>query len=251
MASQFPRSPKLLKGAFVEFSERFLGPIPNVIIFQYNPTAMSRQFVPWAPGSGEEPEDGGGSAGEGGADAATKRAVGTAQPFDPEESFNLSLLLDATDELETGDPITVISGVADRLSAIELLLYPQEDSLLGGLLTSAVSALGGSASFSVAQAKRGTVPITLFVWGPGRIVPVRLTSLSVEEEAFSPILYPIRATANVGLRVLHPSELENHPNKVGKAIAQAAFGFTRTQKQVLAAANIANTVDSILGMLPS
>ena len=107
-----------------------------------------------------------------------------------------------------------------------------------------------SASFSVAEAKRGTVPITLFVWGPGRIVPVRLTSFSVEEEAFSPILYPIRATVTVGLRLLHPSELANHPNEVARTIATTAYTFTRTQKQVLAAANIANTVESILGMLP-
>lgn len=249
MVSEFPRSPRLLKGAFVEFSERFLGPIPNVIIFQYNPTTMSRTLVPWAPGSGQDTDD---SATAGGAaDAPATRAAGTAQPADPEESFTLSLLLDATDELESGDPVTVISGVADRLSAMELLLYPQEDSLLGGLLTSAVSALGGSASFSVADAKRGTVPITLFVWGPGRIVPVRLTSFSVEEQAFSPILYPIRATVSVGLRILTPAELENHPNEFARKLAQTAFTFTRTQKQVLAAANLANTVDSILGMLPS
>lgn len=249
MVSEFPRAPKLLKGAFVEFSERFIGPIPNVIIFQYNPTTMSRTLTPWAPGSGQDGEDDGapGSA----ANVAATRAAGTAQPNDPEESFTLSLLVDATDELEAGDPISVISGVADRLSAMELLLYPQEDSLLGGLLTGTVSALGGSASFSVAEAKRGTAPITLFVWGPGRIVPVRLTSFTVEEQAFSPILYPIRATVSVGLRILHPSELDNHPNEFGKKIAQTAFTFTRTQKQVLGALNIANTVDSILGMLPS
>jgi hypothetical protein len=244
MAGETPITPRLVKGAFVEFSERFLGPIPNVIVFQYNPTTMSRTLTPWSPGAVAPAE------GEEGADAATRKAVGTVQPFDPEETFSVSLLLDATDELETGDPIAVISGVADRLSAIELLLYPQEDSLLGGLLTSAVSALGGSASFSVAEAKRGTVPITLFVWGPGRIVPVRLTSFTVEEEAFSPILYPIRVTVTVGLRLLHPSELANHPNEVARTIATTAYTFTRTQKQVLAAANIANTVDSILGMLP-
>ena len=243
MASETPISPRLVKGAFVEFSERFLGPIPNVIIFQYNPATLSRTLTPWSPGGVEGAEDGK-------SDAATRKAVGSVQPYDPEETFSVSLLLDATDALEVGDPIAVVTGVADRLSAIELLLYPQEDSLLGGLLTSAVSALGGSASFSVAEAKRGTVPITLFVWGPGRIVPVRLTSFTVEEEAFSPILYPIRATATVGLRIQHPSELDNHPNEVARTIAKTAYQFTRTQKQVLGAANIANTVESVLGMLP-
>lgn len=245
MASEFPRSPRLIKGAFVEFSERFLGPIPNIIIFQYNPTTLSRSLTPWTPQS--EEGEGGDS---GGAGAATRRAVGTVQPFDPAETFTVKLLFDATDELETEDPISLISGVADRLSAIELLLYPQEDSLLGGLLTGTVSALGGSISFSVSEAKRGTVPITLFVWGPGRIVPVRLTSFTVEEEAFSPILYPIRAQVSVGLRILHPDELENHPNEFARELAKMAFTFTRTQKQFWGAANLANTVESVLGMLP-
>ena len=36
MPTGYSRSPKLLKGALVEFSERFIGPIPNVIVFQYN-----------------------------------------------------------------------------------------------------------------------------------------------------------------------------------------------------------------------
>lgn len=247
MASEFPRSPRLIKGAFVEFSERFLGPIPNIIIFQYNPTTLSRSLTPWTPGGNPAKADAGGA---GGADSSTRRASGTVQPSDPQETFTVKLLLDATDELEAGDPVSLVSGVADRLSAIELLLYPQEDSLLGGLLTGAVSALGGSASFSVAEAKRGTVPITLFVWGPGRIVPVRLTSFTVEEEAFSPILYPIRAQVSVGLRILHPGELENHPNEFARGLAKTAFQFTRTQKQVLGATNVANTVQSVLGMLP-
>jgi hypothetical protein len=168
----------------------------------------------------------------------------------------LELVVDATDDLEKGDPVAVVTGVADRIAAMEMLLYPQEDSLLGDLLGSvsvSISAGGASTSGSAAAEEavpKGTVPIVLFVWGPGRIVPVRITSFSVEEQSFSPLLYPIRAKASIGLKVLTPSDLSGHKEGMAKDIAISAFNFTRTQKQVLAAANLANSVESILGMLP-
>jgi hypothetical protein len=244
MPADNPIAPKLVKGALVEMSERFLGPVPNVIIFQFNPSQITRSFEAWAP-----PEAGD----EGDESGAASRSAATAQPGDPTETLSLSLLLDATDALETPDshPIQVISGVADRLSALELLMFPQEDSLLGALLTGAVSALGGSVSFSVAEARRGSVPITLFVWGINRIVPVRVTSFEVEEQEYSPILYPHRVKVSLGMRVLMPDELADHPDELARTIAQTAYKFTRKQREVWGAANLANTVESVMGMLPS
>lgn len=231
MPSGYTRSPKLMKGALVELSEPFLGPIPNIIVFQYNPATVTRTLTPWQPPTeGEEGADSGASS--------------TAQPFDPGETFSLDLELDATDDLEEGDPVAVVTGVADRIAALEMLLYPVGDSLLGNLFGS----LGGL----VDVVPRGSVPVVLLVWGPGRIVPVRLTSFRVEEQAFSPTLYPIRAKVTVGLRVL-TEEAFNRPDRtlsVSEELAVAAYKFTRGQKEVLARLNLANSVDSILGMLP-
>jgi hypothetical protein len=250
MPNGYSRSPKLLKGALVEFSERFIGPIPNIIIFQYNPESLSRSLEVWQPPAPREDNEGEGE--------ESTPSASTAQPSDPPESFTLELIVDATDDLETGDPIAVVTGVADRIAAMEMLLYPQEGSLLGDLLGSISGSLsvgtggisaGGSAAAEEAV-PRGTVPIVLLVWGPGRIVPVRLTSFSVDEQSFSPILYPIRAKVSIGLKILTPNDLSGHPDGLAKDIAIGAFKFTRTQKQVLAAANLANSVESILGMLP-
>jgi len=245
----YSRSPRLLKGALVEFSERFLGPIPNVIVFQYNPESLTRSLTVWQPPEGDAE-----GAGAGG---ATERS--TAQPSDPPETFTLDLVLDATDDLERGDVVATATGVADRIAALELLLYPTEQSLAGQLLGSITASLGGGGGGGVsaslggdasAPAGRGTVPIVLFIWGPGRIVPVRLTTFSVEEQAFSPTLYPIRAKVSVGLKVLTPADLESYPAGLSKEIAIKCFEFTRLQKKVLGAANLANSVESILGMLP-
>lgn len=244
MPTGYTRSPKLLKGALVEFSERFIGPIPNIIIFQYNPEKLTRTLDVWTPSDSQE-----------GANPGTPSASSaTAQPADPPESFNVVLELDATDALEEPEshPVAVISGIADRIAAMEMLLYPQEGSLLGDLLGSVSVSAGGvsiGGSAEVDTVPRGEVPVVMFVWGPGRIVPVRLTTFSIEEQAFSPLLYPIRAQVTVGLKILTPKDFPE-PRTFSQDLAVAAFEFTRTQKQVLAAANLANSVESILGMLP-
>ena len=259
MPTGYSRSPKLLKGALIEFSERFIGPIPNVIVFQYNPESMTRTLEVWNPGAG----------GASGGESAGNDASATAQPIDPPESFTLALELDAADALEapSSHPVAFISGVADRIAAMEMLLYPQGDSLLGGLLGSITGSLSVGASVgggggiggaaggvaggrAVQPVPRGTVPVILFVWGPGRIVPVRLTSFSVEEQAYSPLLYPIRAKVNMGLKILTPKDFPTCNRKLSEELAITAFKFTRKQKEVLAAANMANSVESILGMLP-
>lgn len=253
MPTGYTRSPKLLKGALIEFSERFIGPIPNVIVFQYNPETMTRALEVWNQSS-----EGGGT--------ASANTSSTAQPVDPPETFTLALELDAADALERPEshPVAFISGVADRIAAMEMLLYPQGDSLLGGLLGSVTGSLSvgaspggasiggalGGAAGGVRPVARGTVPVLLFVWGPGRIVPVRITSFSVDEQAFSPLLYPIRAKVSIGLKILTLKDFPSCNLKLAEQIAITAFKFTRKQKEVLAAANMANSVESILGMLP-
>ena len=53
------------------------------------------------------------------------------------------------------------------------------------------------------------VPIVLFSWGPGRIVPVRVTTFSVEEQQYSVALFPVRAKVTMGLTVLNEDHLVN------------------------------------------
>ncbi len=229
MANGYTRSPRLLKGAFVKLSEEFLVPVPSIIVFQYNPETVTRTLTPHTPSTEEGEET-------------------LAEPFDPQETISLTLELDAADALEEPDshPTAVIAGVADRIAALEMLLYPSGDT--GGLLGEAISSLLGAADV----VPRNSVPVVLFVWGPGYIVPVRLTSFQVEEEAFSPTLYPIRAKVTVEMRVLTESAF-NKPDRdmsASEKIAVVAYKYTRTQKEVLAMANLANSVESILGMLP-
>ncbi len=235
MSTPFPRSPKLLKGAFVELGNGFIGPIPQVIIFQYNPATLTRTLTVTAPQAGAEGE---------------KNTAGTVQPIAPPESISLTLELDASDALEQPEshPVAVVAGVADRMAALELLLHPSESG--AGLLGDLAGSLG-LGGILPEPPERPTVPLSLFVWGPGKIVPVRITTFTVEEQEFSPLLYPIRAKITLAMQILQPGDFpDGLSNAFSREIAEFCYKFYRTQQKALAVANVANSVESILGMLP-
>ena len=173
MANGFTRSPKLLKGALIQFSAPMLIPIPNIIVFQYNPETMTRTLEPWSPLERQRTRHD--TQGRSTATALTDEQTNQLrQPFDPSESFSLTLELDAADALEEpgSHPIATIAGVADRISAMEMLCYPPGQGAIGGLLNVSVnvSVGAGGISASVGTGRdvvpRRDVPIVLFFWGP-------------------------------------------------------------------------------------
>jgi hypothetical protein len=225
----FPGSPKLQKGALVQLVETLVFPVPNIVPFQFNPASVKRTMKPWNPLEVDQ----------------THRGLPspTAQPFDPEEAITIDIELDASDQLEDNDPIATQFGVADRIAALEKMLFPG-DSPLGQLIAAVSSVLGGAQ-----PPKRPTVPITLFVFGVGRIVPVRITSYSVEEQLHLPSLYPIMAKVSLALQVLTP-EVFKCQSGPAIDIAKAAYAFFRKQQDALALAQTGRAVESIRSLLP-
>jgi len=92
--------------------------------------------------------------------------------------------------------------------------------------------------------------LVLLFFGPGRIVPVRITTFTVDEQAFNTLLYPIRAKVTVGLKVLDPRGLKAEDTGVYK-LAKASYDFTLGQKKALALArNAENAIDALRPFLP-
>ena len=96
------------------------------------------------------------------------------------------------------------------------------------------------------------MPVVLFIWGPGRIVPVRVTGLTITERLYDSLLNPTHAEAQLTLRVLTPAELSSasQDNDVLAGLATAAYTYTFSLRQGLALANLANAAESIIGMIP-
>jgi hypothetical protein len=176
--SGFSGSPRLLKGAIIGLDPA--NPLASLVVFQYNPDTVTRTITPRFSGeSGDAPQ--------------TLHFRGP-----PEEKISVELELDATDQLEKGMPPGVPFGVAPTLASLEMLLYPKTLSVL-------VSA--GFSAAGMLEVIQPEVPLTLFVWNMTRIVPIRLNSLAITEEAFDTGLQPMRAKARIDMTVLTYQDL--------------------------------------------
>ena len=210
MPTTYPRAPRLLKGALVTVDSG--GPVHRVIVFQYNPHTLTRTLEAQI-GEGE------------GADAL--RFTGA-----PVETIKLEAEIDATDQLEVADDTAVEMGIYPQLSALELLLYPRSNDVI---LNDTLLNIG---TIEIVPA---AVPLTLFIWGARRILPVRLTEFSVTEEAHSPNLSPLRAKVSLGLRVLTYSDLTSrHPG-------WSLFMAHQIVKETMASMATVSNVDAALG----
>lgn len=176
----FPGSPRTLRGAIVAVDPA--SPLSRLVIFQYNPDQVSRTLRPRGVPTGQA---------VGPADA--HRVWGA-----PVETITLTVEIDATDQLETGDPIAATTGIAPQLSALEMLLYPSSALVIAN----AALLLAGTIEILPPEG-----PLTVLVWGPGRAVPVRLESLTITEQAFDQALFPIRASVQLSVQVLSYNDL--------------------------------------------
>jgi hypothetical protein len=175
-------SPPTLKAGLV-LLDPLTSNITRVIVLQYAPDTLTRTLQVQGTGS------------DSGDRSEVLRLKGPAV-----ETLKLDAEIDATDQLETAQPGAVVlqSGIFPQLSALETLIYPSTTQILSN---HALAAAG------VLEILPMETPLTLFVWSASRIVPVRITELSVTEEAFDTQLNPIRAKVSLGLRVLSITDL--------------------------------------------
>ncbi len=175
--STFPGSPKVQKGAIVGLDP--FNPLASVIVFQYNPEALTRTLTAQTTG-GTNPGE----------------ALRLKGP--PQENITVAMDIDAADQLERQDGIATTIGLYPTLSSLEMLLYPKSALVIANEVLMAAG---------VIEIIQPEAPLTLFIWGPRRVMPVRLTTFSITEEAFDTNLNPIRAKVNLGLRVLNYQDL--------------------------------------------
>ena len=89
------------------------------------------------------------------------------------------------------------------------------------------------------------------MWGPLRIVPVRVTQRSITETMYDSFLNPIHADVSISLKVLTPEEISGMNEGEMKQIAKVAYTYSQGLRQVQAVANLGDAAASIIGILPS
>ena len=207
--TSFPGSPRLLKGAIVGLDP--VNPLASLVVFQYNPDTLTRRIDARSTG---------------GTDAGDRsEAFRLSGP--PKETISLNIEIDAADQLEQANQMAVALGVYPTLSALEMLLYPKSAKVIADVKL----ARAGNIEIIPPEA-----PLTLFVWGAARVLPVRLTSMSITEEAYDTKLNPIRAKVDLSLYVLSYADLKlTHPG-------YTLFIAHQIAKEIMATSNTFNSI---------
>lgn len=216
---------------------------PAVTVFQYNPESMVHTW------SQQEPYS------RAGAESVNPLAV----PGTPGETFAFTIYLDADDDVVSTvsslKQAAQQSGVGARLAALEMLLYPEEGSGPSG---SSSGGLVGAVTFGSGD-KRSTyrlpnsaLPVVLFYWNSNRVVPVRVSSLSITETLYDENLNARHAQAQLSLRVLTPEELAAAKPTPGSAVGLAvtAYNQTLSTRRRWAASNTGAPSGTIASKLP-
>ncbi len=207
------------KGVLVEYA---LSLPPLALVFDFNPETISRTRTVKittgnAPGT------------RGGYDfmlpTETPRAS-QGVSVDP-ESFSITILLDATDRMNVGEPVATRFGIEPELDTLRTMVEPKAQGP-GGLQTLASLGLGGERAFQ----RNETASVLLFVWGT-HVLPVFLTSVAVEEIAHFPSLVPYRAKATLAMQVIEGNNPFYEVEKVRQVIG-AALNTGRTVAAALA-----------------
>lgn len=194
--------PRARRGAIVALDPA--NPLASVILFQYNPARLQRTLTPRLAGDGAEPSE----------------ALRLSGP--PRESMTLEIEIDAVDQPPAADGARAGLGLHPALAALEMLLYPKSATVLSNAV---LNRLG------VIEVLAAEAPLTLLVWGTKRVVPVRVTTFSVQEDAHDLDLNPVRATVSLGVDVLTYQDLP--PTSLGYGL----FIAHQVTKEAMATAN--------------
>jgi hypothetical protein len=222
--------PYLLKGAMIEYGSDFLGPLPNVVIFQFNPETLTRTIqIPPRPSG-----------------AAARETTQAGEPAI--EKISLKAQFSAADELGTNNILARTMGVGPRLAALEKMVHPA--GKIGGLIGAAMDAigdalgLGGDGGDARQIVPRENYPRILFIWGPFRVLPVVIESMSITELQYDFLLNPVLADVNIGLAV---NVIDNCSNDV---VGKGALEYSNLAKEGQAILNLANTIEQIAELIP-
>lgn len=216
----FPNAPRLMKAGLV-LVDTENSAVERVIALQYNPHSLSRtlQVQDAVPDGGDR-----------------SRAMRLKGP--PVETLSVEAIIDATDQLEFPDEHSdaVELGIHPQLAAIETIVYPTSTQL------QANDSLARGGTLEIAPME---TPVVLFIWSSSRVLPVRITEFSVTEEAFDPVLNPIRARITLGMRVLTIDDL-GFSHRGG-----SLFMSYLQRKEVLAGKGLGGVISTLgIGELP-
>jgi hypothetical protein len=197
---QPPWTTPLISGALVRIS-RSNALDKTLVLFQYNPETLTRSLE--ASYYNKESRD---------------LMAGPAK-----QTISLKLQLEASDQAWSS-----LTGVLPPLAGLEMMVNPSALDLVAYKL----KLISGSL-----KAVPPAAPRILFVWGPSRVLPVFIKSMSIKEQMFNSLLTPMTAEVDLSLEVCPIKEASD----VDFALLAVNLGIVQTL-------SVYNTATALLGI---
>jgi len=90
------------------------------------------------------------------------------------------------------------------------------------------------------------LPLVLLVWGKSRVVPVKLTSFAISEDAFDTRLNPIAAKVELGMQVL--TYMEFTDSSIGR---DAFIAYQKAKEGLALKHGLLTNVNAVKTLLPN
>lgn len=217
----------MLRGALIEYGTDLIGPIPNVVIFQFNPESLSRALqVPSRPTGATQRE-------------TTQAGEKTFEKITFKAHFSAANMLDEDKVLAR------MFGIGPQLAALEKMVLPS--AKLAGLIGAAIDKIASAAAPPAPPAQpipREKYPRILFIWGPTRVLPVTIDSMTIAEQEYDFLLNPVRAEVDITLSVIAIDQCSDD------VLAKGALEYSTIAKEAMAIANLANTAEQVFELIP-
>jgi hypothetical protein len=218
----------LLRGALIEYGSGLIGPIPNVVIFQFNPESLTRTLeIPSRPTGPTQRE-------------MTQAGEKTFEKISFKAHFSVANLL------EIGKALATLFGIGPQLAALEKMVLPS--AKIAGLIGAAIDAIGKAVAVGndppAQPIPREKYPRILFIWGLTRVLPVTIDSMSISELEYDALLNPTRAEVDITLSVISVDDCSDD------ALAKGALEYSTLAKEAQAIANLANTAEQVVDLIP-
>jgi hypothetical protein len=158
-----PWTQMMLAGALVQIS-RTDPTSKSIVAFQYNPETLTRSLSPSYYQSRKD------------------TLTGPAK-----QSIDVTIQLEAS-----GQGWSTLTGILPQLAALEMMINPSSDFL---------SAYQTSLQSNKMEAVPPVAPRILFIWGPSRVLPVLITSMTIKEKMFNQSLTPVVADVDLKMEL--------------------------------------------------
>jgi len=226
-----------MRGALVEYGSDFMGPVPNIVAFQFNPETISRTMN-FPPDASAIP-----------AKSGQEEPNQASSP--PTETFSITAYFSAADDMGGSAAEQIIPrlfGVGPQLAALEKMVYT-EGGMISEAIGAAVDAIGdalglGRDTDPTVPVPRQETPRILFIWGTSRILPVKITSMTIDEEKYDPLLNPVQAKVTIGLSIL------SFPDSSDDVVGMGALRYTQTVKDAQAVLNLVKAAEAAIDTVP-